>query len=182
MTARPSGTSERGTHWEAMLDELPDDLAGSRLLELTDPGTKGLTADALVDRGAGEIVLWDRPQELPAGGEKGFDFVLCRDALSSCPYPLALLAGLWRLTSVGGTLLLDSEIGEGAEHSQYARFVPAERSGGGWVPGRLALRWMVETSGFDVERWLAETEEAQSPSRACLRAIRADREPARSAP
>ncbi len=134
--------------------ELPDDLTDVRVLEV-------------------------RPGDVLDTEEGDFDFVLCRNALRSSPYPMALLADLWRLTAPAGVLLLESDVVAGPEHSQYASFVPSTRSGGGWVPGRLALRWMVEVSGFDVERWL---DEAGASGCACLRAVRSDRTPARSAP
>jgi hypothetical protein len=133
--------------------ELPADLDSARLLELSGP-------DRL------------------AGGEGGFDFVVCRDALRESPYPMALLAELWRLTAPGALLLLEAEIDPDPEHSAYAGFRP----GGGWVPGRLALRWMVEVAGFDVERWLGDPTAPGEPPRARLRAVRAKRHPASSSP
>jgi hypothetical protein len=165
----------------AMLQELPADLAGSRLLEVVVPGAHGTASSALTKRGAEEIVESERPRELLDDGEGSFDYVLCRDVLRSCPYPMALLADLWRLAAPGAVLLLDSEVVSEPEHSGYARFVPTAGAGAGWVPGRLALRWMVEISGFDVERRL-EVPDAPADPRACLRAVRAERAPARSAP
>lgn len=140
---------------DALLRELPADLDRSRLLELTDGGDV-------------------------EGSLEGFDVVLCRDALRASPYPMALLADLWRLAAPAGVLLLEAEIDPAPEHSGYARFVPAT-SGAGWIPGRLALRWMVEVCGFDVERWL-DPSDAPNDTRAYLRAVRGEREPARSAP
>jgi hypothetical protein len=43
---------------------------------------------------------------------------------------------------------------EAAEVSEYTRFVPGEFYGDPtwwWVPGRLALRWMLEAAGFGVD-------------------------------
>jgi hypothetical protein len=162
------------------LQELPADLAGARLLEVVQPGAHGTISAALVDRGTEEIVESDRPQVLLDGDQGRFDYILCADILRSSPYPMALLADLWRLAAPGAVLLLEAEIVPGLDHSAYARFVPAAGDAG-WVPGRLALRWMVEVSGFDVERWLGESTAANSP-RACLRAVRAERTPASSTP
>lgn len=135
--------------------ELPADLDPSRLLEI------------------------DGPRPL-AGHGGTVDFVLCHDALRSSPTPAALLAELWQLTSPGAVLLLETEVLPNPEHSPYARFVPRGEGGPGWVPGRLALRWLVERSGFDVECWLGEADDLGP--RAALRASRAERQPAHSAP
>lgn len=141
---------------DVLSQELPAELDRARLLEVAE----------------GDAV---------EGGAASFDFVLCRDALRSSPHPLALLAELRRLAAPEGVLLLEAETDPESAHSGYARFSPATGSGVGWIPGRLALRWMVEVSGFDVERWLGEPA-AAADSRARLRAVRAEREPARSAP
>jgi SAM-dependent methyltransferase len=135
--------------------ELPDNLSGVRVLEV-------------------------RPGDVLDTTEGGFDFVLCHNVLRSSAYPMALLTDLWRLTSPGGVLLLEADILAEAKRSHCAGFV-AEGSDRGWIPGRLALRWMVEASGFDVERWLDQAD-ASATTAACLRAVRAEREPARSAP
>lgn len=152
--------SESDGCWEAMVRDLPTELDGQRLLEVRDPS---------------------QPRELLGKEEGNFDFVLCRDVLRSTRYPMALLGDLWRLTASGGVLLIESEAVAEPGHSQYTSFVPGANSGSGWVPGRLALRWMVEASGFDVDRWFDE-QEAPLATRICLRAIRAERDPASSSP
>jgi SAM-dependent methyltransferase len=140
-----------GRYGELFERELPEDLEDHRLLELIDP------------------------EELPSQGE--FDFVLCRNLLRTTTNPMAFLNELWRLTSPGATLLLEAEVLTEPEQSRLARFVP----GAGWVPGRLTLRWMLEVSGFDVERWLDDGS-PQDGTRAALRATRAEREPDSSTP
>jgi SAM-dependent methyltransferase len=142
----------------ALRGELPANLDGKQVLEV-------VHASDLEDQRVGS-----------------FDFILCRDLLRTSPHPMALLASLWRLAAPGGVLLLEAAIDPDPAHSGYARFVPTASSGTGWVPGRLALRWMVEVSGFDVERWLSDPAVRGDDSRARLRAVRAEREPARSAP
>jgi hypothetical protein len=65
-----------------------------------------------------------------------------------------MLERLRTMTANGGTLLLGSMMLETVEVSEYARFVPGEYFGDPtwwWVPGRLALRWMLETTGFHVD-------------------------------
>jgi len=163
-----------------LLDALPADLAAARLLVVNHPGEQGTASSVLTGRGAAEVVESDRPGELVAEHEGSFGFVVCRDVLRASPFPMALLAALWRLAAPEAPLLLEAEIDPEPAHSGYARFVPTAGSGAGWVPGALTLRWMVEASGFDVEHWLGDLPGAGSPAR--LRAVRAEREPVRSAP
>ena len=57
---------------------------------------------------------------------------------------MALLGGLWRMTQVGGVLLLGSPVMDDPLLSQYAVFVGGDDDEeSGWLPGRLLLRWMV---------------------------------------
>lgn len=135
--------------------ELPADLDPARLLEVEDASSV-------------------------AGRAGSFDFVLCRDALRASPYPMALLSELWRVAAPGGVLLLEAAVLPETERSVYARFTPLAGGSAGWTPGRLALRWMVESCGFDVDCWLGDAN-ATGP-RAHLRATRAERRPAHSAP
>lgn len=107
-----------------------------------------------------------------------FAAVVCRDTIRACPNPMALLTDLWRRTEAGAPLLLETEVLPIGEDSTCARFLPGR---GGWVPGRLALRWMVEVAGFEVVEWLDDPDDSERP-RAALRALRSDREPARSEP
>jgi hypothetical protein len=44
------------------------------------------------------------------------------------------------------------------ERSELIRFVPDADGGGSFVPGRLAFRWLVETTGFEVEAELDTVE------------------------
>jgi len=115
------------------------------------------------------------PQDLPAEG--AFDFVLCRDVINATQAPMAFLNELWHLATPGATLLIEAEVLTDQQHARLARFVPAA----GWIPGRLTLRWMLEVSGFDVESWVGEGSELPE-SRAALRAVRSEREPASSTP
>jgi hypothetical protein len=137
--------------WRGLEAELPEDLDSGRLLEVSSP------------------------RELPAEGE--FEVVLCRGGIDATANPMAFLNQLWHLAAPGATLLLETEVLTDSRHSRLARFVPT----GGWVPGRLTLRWMLEVSGFDVESWLGEGSELLE-SRAALRAVRSEREPASSTP
>jgi SAM-dependent methyltransferase len=90
-------------------------------------------------------------QELDPERHGRFDFVHCHGVLYHEPNPLALLQRLRTMIDDGGQLLFGSIMLAGAEFSEYARFVPDSYLGDEtwwWVPGRLAMRWMLETVGF----------------------------------
>lgn len=159
--------------------ELPDDLTGMRVLAIVAEGDAAKNpTDGIASRGAAHVET-AAPQALPEDGD--FGLFLCRDALRVTPHPMALLTDLRRLAAPGATLLLEAEVLPDSERSQYARFIE-DGPRRGWIPGRLALRWMVETAGFDVERWLEEPGADDVSPRAHLRAVRAERAPASSAP
>jgi SAM-dependent methyltransferase len=83
-----------------------------------------------------------------------FDVVHCHGLLNRDMHPIALLQRLSAMLGENGTLMLGSMMLAGAESSEYARFVPASYLGDPtwwWVPGRLAMRWMLESVGLVVE-------------------------------
>ena len=93
-------------------------------------------------------------QELHPERHGIFDLAHCNGLLYHERNPIGLLERLWELVRPGGTLLLGSMMLADPTLSAHARFVPTSYysdESWWWVPGRLALRWMVETSGFDVE-------------------------------
>src|ERR1700730_7317373 len=60
------------------------------------------------------------------------------------------------MLSADGTLLLGSMMLASAELAEYASFVPGSYYGDPtWclVPGRLTMRWMLESVGFQVEQF-----------------------------
>jgi tRNA (mo5U34)-methyltransferase len=82
-----------------------------------------------------------------------FDLVHCNGILYHERSPLELLAKLGKMTAPGGTLLLGSMMLPEPEHTELARFIPGsyyEDPTWWWVPGRQALRAMIEASGFEV--------------------------------
>jgi len=172
-------------HWSVLGPEVPEDLAGRLVLDVSDPGLAiDGSSEALLARGAREVVRWQPPGDIERDPSEGFDFVYCRDTLQRDPHPMNFLSRLWHLTAEGATLLLESRVIPAPEQSRYARFVAGAAGGDSspeWLPGRLALRWSVETSGFDVGRWLpspaGEPKDAQAVS-AYLRATRVARQPA----
>jgi hypothetical protein len=129
---------------------------------------------------AGETVRWD-----PAGDgsrpDGAFDLVICAQAIQADPHPANLVLAIWEAMPVGGTLLLHSRVLTDPAQSVYARFVGADAGIGEteWLPGRLALRWTVETNGFDIVRWIdAGSSERAGEDDAYLVATRTERTPA----
>jgi predicted O-methyltransferase YrrM len=83
-----------------------------------------------------------------------FDFVHCNGVLYHEPNPLAMLQQLRTMVADGGELLLGSMMLADAELSEHARFVRGAYAGDPtwwWVPGRLALRWMMDACGFETD-------------------------------
>jgi tRNA (mo5U34)-methyltransferase len=125
-------------------------------------------------------------QELDPEAQGTFDLAHCNGLLYHARNPVGLIERLWRMLKPGGTLFLGSMMLADPTLSEYARFVPTSYYNDPswwWVPGRLALRWILETSGFDVE---GEFGEAPGPPgefqtvNGYLRAARTERPPASS--
>jgi tRNA (mo5U34)-methyltransferase len=122
-------------------------------------------------------------QELDPERHGTFDLVHCHGVLYHEPNPMGLLARLWQLTAPGGTLLLGSMMLADPTQSEYARYVPLSYYGDPtwwWVPGRLVLRWLVETAGFDVDKAFGESPGPPGEFETIngyVRGIRADRPP-----
>ncbi|HEX3279170.1 MAG TPA: DUF1698 domain-containing protein [Thermoleophilaceae bacterium] len=169
------GAWRNDQRWVVLDAELPGDLTGSRVLDV---GSNAGYDPFMFKRRGADYVLACEPfefieqalflesvyrtgadfqrigwQDLDPAEHGTFDLVHCHGVLYHEPNPMALLARLWQLTSPGGTLLLGSMQLADPTMSEYARYVPLSYYGDPtwwWVPGRLALRWMVETAGFDV--------------------------------
>ncbi len=93
-------------------------------------------------------------QQLDPADLGTFDIVHCHGVLYHDLNPVALLQRLHAMVAPGGTLLFGSMMLDDPELSEYARFVPGEYYGDPtwwWVPGRLAMRWMLESAGFVVD-------------------------------
>lgn len=92
-------------------------------------------------------------QELSVDDIGRFDLVHCDGTVNHEPNPMAMLTRLRELTADGGKLMLGATVLADPELSEHARFVPGSYEGDDtwwWVPGLLALRWMVAAAGFDV--------------------------------
>jgi SAM-dependent methyltransferase len=177
------GGAWRNDHrWVVLGDHVPEDMAGLRVLDVG--SNAGYDPFMFRFRGADYVLACEpfefieqalflesiyqsgvdfqrvRWQDLDPGRDGTFDLVHCHGVLYHEPDPMALLSRLWQMTAPGGTLLLGSMMLADPTLSEYARFVPLSYFGDAtwwWVPGRLALRWMIETSGFDVEETFGES-------------------------
>jgi SAM-dependent methyltransferase len=83
-----------------------------------------------------------------------FDLIHCNGVLYHEPNPLGMLLRLRSMLADEGEMLFGSMLHASAEQSEYVRFVPDAYAGDKtwwFVPGRLAMRWMLEVTGFEVE-------------------------------
>src|SRR6202043_3916013 len=68
--------------------------------------------------------------------------------------PIEMLLKLRSMLAPAGEMLFGSMLHASAEQSEFIRFVPDAYAGDKtwwFVPGRLAMRWMLEVTGFEVE-------------------------------
>lgn len=106
-------------------------------------------------------VEWVQLSALDPASDGTFDVVHCGELLHRVSEPMALLRKLRELTVAGGTLLISSMMLADPERSEYLRFVPTHYAGdSSWwfVPGRLALRWLLHCAGFEVQEEFGERE------------------------
>jgi tRNA (mo5U34)-methyltransferase len=83
-----------------------------------------------------------------------FRFVHCRGVLHREANPMLLLQKLRTMIAEDGELLFGSMLHASSEQSEYLRFVPDAYAGDPtwwFLPGRLAMRWMLEAAGFETE-------------------------------
>lgn len=83
-----------------------------------------------------------------------FDLVHCHGVLYHDPHPLAMLMRLREMVADDGEFVFGSMMLAGDEVSDHVRFVPGAYYGDPtwwWVPGRRAMRSMLESVGFEVE-------------------------------
>lgn len=176
------GAWRNDQRWVVLDDVLSDDLSGTTVLDV---GSNAGYDPFMFSRRGADRVLACEPfefieqahflesiyktgvdfqrigwQDLDRASHGTFDLVHCHGVLYHEPNPMGLLARLWQMTAPGGTLLLGSMMLADPTLSEYARYVPLSYYGDPtwwWVPGRLALRWMVETAGFDVDAAFGES-------------------------
>jgi SAM-dependent methyltransferase/predicted O-methyltransferase YrrM len=93
-------------------------------------------------------------QQLDPSVHGRFDYVHCHGVLYHEPNPLGMLLRLRSMLADDGEMLFGSMLHASAEQSEYIRFVPDAYAGDKtwwFVPGRLAMRWMLEVTGFEVQ-------------------------------
>src|SRR6202043_3682173 len=82
--------------------------------------------------------------------------------------PIEMLLKLRSMLAPAGEMLFGSMLHASAEQSEFIRFVPDAYAGDKtwwFVPGRLAMRWMLEVTGFDVEELvLSEGPQGEFPT------------------
>ncbi len=161
--------------WSGLSNHVPEDLSGQHVLDVG--SNAGYDAFMFNRRGA-EHVLACEPfdfirqarfleelyrtgvefqqlgwQALDPAVQGKFSLVHCHGVLYHEMHPVALLQRLREMVAPGGTLLLGSMMLADPELAEYARFVPTsyyDDPTWWWVPGRLAMRWMLEAVGFDI--------------------------------
>jgi hypothetical protein len=165
------GRQDGSSPWTRLGANLPDGADSGGTLLVGPAGAAALGLD--------EAVRWDpvAGDARPAGQ---FGLAVCAEALQADAHPANLMLAIWEAMPVGGMLLLHSRVLTDPGQSAYARFVAADAGTGDteWLPGRLALRWTVETNGFDIVRWIdAGSSEPRGEDDAYLIATRTERTP-----
>jgi tRNA (mo5U34)-methyltransferase len=160
--------------WESIGGHVPD-LSGKRVLDVG--SNAGYDPFMFKLRGASEVVACEPYefvhqarflesiyrtgvdfreigwQQLDPSEHGLFDYVHCHGVLYHEPNPLGMLLRLRAMLASGGEMLFGSMLHALPEQSEYIRFVPDAYAGDKtwwFVPGRLAMRWMLEVSGFEV--------------------------------
>ena len=166
--------AEHPTERALAFARLPDRIDGWRVLS----GGAGNAGEGyLTSLGAADFVAVDEPSEDAELETGAFDLTICGSELETDAHPLATYAWVRRAIKPEGVLIAGSRVLADPAKSQYARFVPAGEDGEAsrWLPGRLAFRWMVEVSGFDVAGWLGDAGDGRGDDSVYLQAKAADR-------
>jgi SAM-dependent methyltransferase len=169
------GAWRNDTRWQGLASHVPD-VNGKRVLDVG--SNAGYDAFMFKTRGAAEVMACEpfefihqmeflesiyrtgiipcqlAWQQLDPKLHGKFDLVHCHGVLYHELHPMALLQRLRAMLNEDGTLLLGSMMLAQAELAEYARFVPSAYYGDQtwwWVPGRLAMRWMLESVGLHVQ-------------------------------
>jgi tRNA (mo5U34)-methyltransferase len=161
--------------WVELGKRVPEDLSGRRVLEVG--ANAGYDAFMFSLRGADQVTACEPDEfyhqavflesiyrrgvdfqqigwrDLDPARHGRFDLVHCNGVLYHELHPMEMLQRLREMLAEGGTGFIGSMVLASPGLSEYARFVPGayhDDPTWWWVPGRLALRWMLETAGFDV--------------------------------
>jgi SAM-dependent methyltransferase len=169
------GTWRCDQRWIGLGAAVPNSLAGKRVLDVG--SNAGYDPFMFALRGAKEVVgcepfafhhqavflesLYHAGvqfenigwEQLTPQGYGTFDLIHCNGLLYHEPNPIRMLLRLRAMLAPGGELILGSIILREPEQSEYLRFVPGSYFGDEtwwFVPGRLAMRWMLEVTGFRI--------------------------------
>jgi len=169
------GVWRNDQRWESIGDHVPD-LSGKRVLDVG--SNAGYDPFMFKLRGAREVLACEPYefvhqarflesiyrtgvdfreigwQQLDPSEHGLFDFIHCHGVLYHEPNPLGMLLRLRSMVAPGGEMLFGSMLHASPEQSEYIRFVPDAYAGDKtwwFVPGRLAMRWMLEVCGFEVQ-------------------------------
>jgi len=175
------GAWRNDLRWVHLESEVPSDLAGACVLDVG--SNAGYDPFMFRLRGADRVLacepfeFFEQARFLESVYRSGVDFrrlgwqaldpaehgvydlVHCHGVLYHEPDPVGLVARLHEMTAPGGTLLLGSMMHADPELAEWHRFVPLSYYGDDtwwFVPGRLALRRLIEAAGFVIERAFAE--------------------------
>jgi tRNA (mo5U34)-methyltransferase len=169
------GAWRNDQRWLGFGREVPEDLSGMQVLDVG--SNAGYDAFMFARRGADRVLACEpfefieqarfleevyrsgvdfrrlKWEHLDPEALGTFDLVHCHGVLYHEPHPFAMLERLRSMLAPGGTLFLGSMMLAEPELSEYARYIPGAYYGDPtwwWVPGRLCLRWMLETAGLEV--------------------------------
>src|SRR4051812_44452604 len=169
------GAWRNDQRWVGLQVEVPEDLTGLRVLDVG--SNAGYDPFMFRKRGAAEVLACEpfefieqarfleaiyrsgvdfqplKWEDLDPARHGRFDLVHCHGVLYHELHPMAMLERLRSVLADGGTLLFGSMMLGDPDLSEYARFVPGAYYGDPtwwWVPGRLCMRWMLETAGLEV--------------------------------
>lgn len=163
--------------WAPAAAELPESLEGWRVLEVGSGAAEG----GLDKRGAEDIVTVAWPSE-DIADPGPYHLAYLAAGLDGELHPLSVGAWLWWHLHTGGTLVLEGTVLSDPELTAFADFIVDPDDSDQrwrWVPGRLALRWMVENSGFDAVVWLGERPGKEPrTTEVRLQAVKGERGPA----
>lgn len=177
-SARDTG-SDAELRWRELERQIDDRVAGRRVLVIGGPAIED--AGELAARDAAYVLTCAAPaggepplgledridyqplgwQELDPARHGTFDLILCSDLVHRVTEPLTLLRTLRLMVNEGAVLLIGAMMIDDPERAEYLRFVPDRYAGDpSWwfVPGRLALRWLLQAAGFVAEAEFAERE------------------------
>lgn len=171
------GAWRTDTRWETLGPEVPESLVGMRVLDI---GSNAGYDPFRFSRREPDYLLACEPfafieqarflesvyktgvelrqtgwQALSAGIEGQFDLVHCHGVLYHEVDPVGLLEKLFEMTTPGGLCLFGSMMHADPALADLARLVPLTYFGDQtwwWVPGPIAMRRMVESVGFQVEK------------------------------